>query len=724
MSIKNIPGVSAEYIDGAFRNTPVSTAPRILILGTASTGESYEVYSVADTSAAEVVFGSDSELIRVMHEALTQGAENIGLMRIGGSPGSFSITDDATSKVLTIETGLNDEHVLDRYVLIIEPSSLDTSVSRILLFDVLTLSYVYDSDEIKAVDTGIVAVTGGSEWPVGSTTLQTDGSTELTSNDIVEGVFPDFAPRIGSTAAVSLPPEFSGVTTPPVSTLELSGVVDAPTRVEGTDGVAISNVERYAALEFAYQLLDFRDGDFVIPCGAYHDAPNIVTGTEDSDGNWSTLGAGSAADVSGITLGAAVKAAPPFAGVTSPYGFVSALQADSEDDYLGYLWQYRYKGKIYSFFADNLTLASANIIGHNTLTGETVPAAVYTKFNAATASQFRECSFTHQLASFCHRASTSWSTMLGIISTKPPAGFERKKLRNRAGELPTYTIKGSDRVIDTAGDNGTGLLGDKFLAGEAGYRNAAITAADKDVGDGYGLGGLILTKGSGLPNSEPYGIDDTDEAIDKNGRPIDIGKHVLITYDWPLVNSSYKSRLYTTCLPGILAGKLAAIPENIEPIGSVNGAVGPKVIASDKWSTSQISDLSFIRAIGLRRDEDTGQSIIVQCKTAAHPSSDFSRISTIRSVNRTLTGIRRIAKPYIGTPFSSTRLLSLQQAIDEFLRVERVAGFNQGAVCTISYTRADRIVGKLTLKLKMIPPFSLETINIETSLAADESELS
>ena len=38
--------------------------PRILILGTASTaGESYEVYSVADTSAAEVVFGSDSELI-------------------------------------------------------------------------------------------------------------------------------------------------------------------------------------------------------------------------------------------------------------------------------------------------------------------------------------------------------------------------------------------------------------------------------------------------------------------------------------------------------------------------------------------------------------------------------------------------------------------------------------------------------------------------------------
>ena len=153
---------------------------------------------------------------------------------------------------------------------------------------------------------------------------------------------------------------------------------------------------------------------------------------------------------------------------------------------------------------------------------------------------------------------------------------------------------------------------------------------------------------------------------------------MLVTYDWPEIASGYRGNTrYRTCLPGILAGKLSILPENIEPIGVVNGDVGAVVRTSQNWIYPIINDLSSIRAVGLRRARGTGRSIIVQCKTAAHPSSDFSRISTIRSVNRTVSGIRRIAEPYIGTPFSSTRLLSLQQAIDEFL-VEHVGGFNQG----------------------------------------------
>ena len=96
---------------------------------------------------------------------------------------------------------------------------------------------------------------------------------------------------MGSTAAADLPREFSGVTSEPIRDDEMEGVPGAGhiTRTDGTDGVSMSQVERYAALEFAYQLLDFRDGDFIIPCGAYHDAPNIVTGTEDDDADWSEL---------------------------------------------------------------------------------------------------------------------------------------------------------------------------------------------------------------------------------------------------------------------------------------------------------------------------------------------------------------------------------------------------------------------------------------------------
>ena len=165
MSIKNIPGVKAEYVDGAFSNTPVSAAPRILILGTAESGLSNEVYSVSDTASAEKIFGEKSEMIRTMKEAITQGAENIALMRIGGSPGVFSATD--LTYTLTITTDYNDENILDRYALIIEPSSIEPTVSRVLVYDVVSLVYVYDSDEIKCVNTGIVSVTGVTSWPVG-----------------------------------------------------------------------------------------------------------------------------------------------------------------------------------------------------------------------------------------------------------------------------------------------------------------------------------------------------------------------------------------------------------------------------------------------------------------------------------------------------------------------------------------------------------------------------
>ena len=88
-----------------------------------------------------------------------------------------------------------------------------------------------------------------------------------------------------------------------------------------------------------------------------------------------------------------------------------------------------------------------------------------------------------------------------------------------------------------------------------------------------------------------------------------------------------------------------------------------------------------------------------------------------------LTGIRTIARPYIGKPFSAQTLASLQAAIDGFLVSERGAGIHQGATSRIEYTREDRIMGRLTIKLRMVPPFSIEFIDVETSLAADESEL-
>ena len=86
-------------------------------------------------------------------------------------------------------------------------------------------------------------------------------------------------------AAASLPPEFSGVTTPTSSTLELDGVsLVPPTRVEGTDGVAMSfRLSAMLLLSLHISSSTSVMVTLLIPCGAYHDAPNIATETEDDD---------------------------------------------------------------------------------------------------------------------------------------------------------------------------------------------------------------------------------------------------------------------------------------------------------------------------------------------------------------------------------------------------------------------------------------------------------
>ena len=69
------------------------------------------------------------------------------------------------------------------------------------------------------------------------------------------------------------------------------------------------------------------------------------------------------------------------------------------------------------------------------------------------------------------------------------------------------------------------------------------------------------------------------------------------------------------------------------------------------------------------------------------------------------------------------RLQAMQSTIEAFLQNERVLGFNQGARIALEYTRQDRILGKLKIRVRLVPPFTLRIIDTIVSLAADESEL-
>jgi len=780
MPYENIPGIGATYLDGSLRIIRSSGQPRILVLGSADSGVPYSIYQLNRVADGESEFGSASPMFQKVHESLDQGADNVAVMRIGGRRGSLVITDNAGG-TLTIYPELRDAEVLDRYALLMSLTDDVVPLQRIKVYDLEGQVYVYDSEEEEVLDTGLVEVL--------------DGGLTLCSTPVAWETDPDSADALSALDTT----DFTGKATPEV--LFTTGSVVA---VDGDDGSAMSLVERYAALEEAYQFLDYQDADILIPCEAYVDSANVVDGatidfcagvptagatglasdglgylwkflyrgkpyiyfsdsptlfsgstaTFDFDGDLTVPGT-SVFDVTalltgpigeGITVTIGMSGAGSDAAVTVNAGtgidtWVISVQIGSATTNLTIVTEINaHAGTLVlatvgatpavAYGASNsgtLALASGCYLTHTDLTGDVIPAAVWTRFYAGVDAELREVNFAHQLAYACYRASTTWSTMIGVISTEETPGYTRAQVAEWIGEEPDYAYAGQDLAIGTAAADGDGVLGIKFHAGAYGYRSHLVPF-DTVNDSGYAYGGYILTEGASLPTDEPYGIPiasagvyGNDEALDAKGEPIDLGKHIFVCSDWPIHSNSYNGGTqYRGPICGTFAGKLTQTPDNQEPIG-INGLVR-SIRRPPRMRYPQVNSLAKLRFITTRLEEGVG-NILVSVRTAAHPDSDYTRLSTIRCVNREISGIRTVARPYIGKEFSSTRLASLEAAISGFLKAEKEGGFNQGAVASLFYTRADRIMGRLTVRLKMIPPFSIEAITIETTLAAEESEL-
>lgn len=776
MPYENTPHVGATYVDGSLKEPVFSTQPKILILAPAESGLSDERFDVGNTGAAESEFGANTELCKGMHETVAQGADNISLMRIGGTLGSW-VAEDSDGETLTIVPEFRDDLILERYALFME--TVDGE-NRILIYDLEDQTWVYDSLEILVINDGIVDVddTGIDLFTIGNIRYPDEGEPLAT---IVTGDF---------TAA---------------GTATMSSV----TATAGSDGMNMSLPEKYAALNRAYHNLDFQDADYIVPKGVYIDDQNAADG-DDIDYFKGVPVAGEANDTLGYVWqyvwqgniytyfvdradyftaeGSAVAATKTIntdvvytaqkTGTggnkisvqhTVTSGAVTVTISEPTIDGLHVLVVgagtvttaqivTAVNNALGAYTMNNGQLASTilqasggsgaflatvassflnsgggtagvggHVLTHEDLTGDAIPSEVSAKFADGADSQLRECNFAHQLATFCYIASTTWKTMQGAIAVKEMPGTSRNDVAAWVGSPPIGITLGQDQIIDVPADNGTGILGIKLMVGKSassnGYRAHMIE--DGNSTDGYLYGGIIATQGLGLPNESPdwaYGIDDGDEAVDENGFPVDIGKHIHVCVDWPIHRNAFNGGVnYRGSIEASLCGRLATMPDNEEPIG--RDFPLKRITSVPRIHASQRDALAKFRFVCLRREEGIGW-VFNSTKTAAHKiDSDYTLSSTIRCVNRELSGIRDIAKNYLGKPFSPTRVAALQADIDGFLAAERRDGFNEGAVASLSWSRADKILGKLTIRVKMVPPFTIQLITEVMTLAADETEL-
>ena len=325
--------------------------------------------------------------------------------------------------------------------------------------------------------------------------------------------------------------------------------------------------------------------------------------------------------------------------------------------------------------------------------------------------EVREISFLHQAAQAAYQASSNYSQTIAIVPTTPPPASSRG-ISTWAGNPAEYEIK-EDGTLEVTKD-GTGVLGTKLLAGALNYRDNAA------------FGGIILTNGENLPNRIPYGIDDTDEALDVNGNPIDIGKHAVVIGSYGYIaspensfrqNSPKAARLSTTAPVFINAGPtiaqiLADIAPGNEPIGPINGFI-PGFNNQMRTPKAVLNNLAALRICMVGQD-----NVISSIYTAALRTSDYTKISSIISSNEILKRVRERAAPVLGQALNDATIASLQSAMDGMASALINQGYAQACQIQLRANRLDRVNGVLNARVRFVPPFSLETINVDITLEA------
>lgn len=363
------------------------------------------------------------------------------------------------------------------------------------------------------------------------------------------------------------------------------------------------------------------------------------------------------------------------------------------------------------------------VMTHHDLTGQFVPEGVLARLvdfiedqdaaaaglaNPATLvaapAQVREVSFLQQAAQAAYVASTNYSQCIAVVPTSAPENADRG-LQRWAGQPASYEVNSQGELKVT--QDGTGLLGNKLLAGRTDYRN------------GSAFGGIMLTNGADLPNQMPYGIDANDEARDAYGEAIDIGKHVVVVGAYGVVadpesvlarrRTNQTGGIYTNAGPKI-CGILNALAPGNEPIGQINGRVGG-LIPRHSTTMSVLNNLALLRVCMIGQD-----GVISSIYTAAQPSSDYRKISAIMSSNAILKQLRGLAMPYIGRPFKDEEVASLSQSIDGAMKRMVSDNYAQSIDVSLSASRLDRINGVLRASVRFVPPLSIEAITVEITL--------
>ena len=629
----NLPGTFEKLQDGNLTIAPTNNSPIVMVLGTAGQGQSDTLYTVGRLSDASSAYGLDGTLIRGLFEASVAGGVNFRLYRIGATAATL-----VTNFGLTIQTVEEDSSAGGDYLVLWTDASL-----RLQVYRTADGTLVYDNagsgaDPSLRIDLGEVAVTG-------------------TAKSIGRNVGAN--PQIATSGFVAL-----------------SGFVAATTSgtfTAGGDGLSMSRMQTYEALDKAYSLLQDQQMDVVVPMNVYLDDLNVTDMT--------------AATISGLSLTS--LAAYPVAG--APNDVLGKVYSEEILGVTYYWWWFQADATITPAGTISAQIFPSGVAGCSASASPTV--------EALTASNFHEVNFAYQLANFCYNQSQVSEDMTGNIGVLPPASFALKDVSNWVGTLPTVSTASVANGIITK--NGTGLLGNKFMSGRL-TLNGLPGHIVKGL-DGYFNGGFIATDSGFLDGSQQ---------VDNNGHLIDIGKYINVVDAYPILANGSRTTSYTATGASTYGGFYSTLDVANAPTNKqLNNLRLPFRV-----NTAKLDLLAGQRYVSFH--QKTQGIVVSDAPTAARKDSDYNRLSTVRQVKAAVDAVRAAAEPFLGQGMTAAQQAAFDTAIDKALGALVKGGVIVRYEFNTIMTPQMKILGQATVELKLIPAFELRQITVVVALAA------
>ena len=334
--------------------------------------------------------------------------------------------------------------------------------------------------------------------------------------------------------------------------------------------------------------------------------------------------------------------------------------------------------------------------------GETMKIASSGPVDDVTGSYtFSEVNLAHLIAKYCYENSNDYRFVHGVVGTNIPDSISTRGVRAYFGEAPTYTYDSEQNAyyVTESASNGQGLLGHRFVGGKS------------DFNEGVKHGGFFLTEDGTMDYSS------SNLLLDDNGKKIDLGKYLSVVAIFGRMNDDINSRrpAYIANAAPIVAGMLP----RTNPVDSLINIRVPGLLIDYRLETKTV-DVACGLGLVVAKSE-AGIPVIADSPTFASPTSDYTRLTTVRIVSKIAEELRQAARPYIGKGLSATKRAALESAIGEVLKAN-LAGEPVQTVTRASFkieqTAADRVLGRMKVSVSLTPIFELRQITFSVNLSA------